>query len=762
MRTAKVIDSMVPEWERGMNPEQLEVIRHEAGPIACYAGAGSGKTRALVHRVVRLVSHVGVAADRIFCVTFSRPGADEMAARVKQLGVGGVEVKTWHAFCARVLREDGTPQGRWSVDDKNRAKTFVKTAGGYQHENWTGMDLTKVCRFIGICKANLWGPEDDETTFQARTIFGPAAQRAVRVYAISQALIEGANLLTFDDMLVYVARHFCENEYARASWAAKFDYVMTDEAQDNNIAQVTLARDLAKDHRNLMVVGDPGQAIYGFRGSSPKFLTDFSDEWSAKVVTMARNYRSGKAIVDVANAIIREGQHRLPDDMTAERGVDGEVTVMSADTLDDEAAEFVSFCQAHRESGGTLADVTVLFRLNAQSRALEEGLLKARIPYVLIGGVNFYERKAVKDLLAYLRLAAGRDKEGDAVRRCINAPFRFLGVKFVERVMAVAESGEASSTRGPEWTQVVSIASAQTGIQERQRVSARQWVEIVENVRGMIDNGIQVSGDGARVPAGAQDVLAYVLRATNYIAWLEKEEGEESIESSHAADVREMQRVAGAFATVGELLDFVELQVASSGKNRKHTRGEPCVTLMSIHKSKGLEWPVVWVVGCNENILPHAKGDPEEERRLMYVAATRARDHLIVSHVRSMATRIGVRSLEGSRFLDHFPGGVSDATAVVEMSDEEIDVEAAMAEREIVAAHPGIDVESDAYVSLLAGEPIVDGMTTKEQASIAAYEGRNPGSVRLKISPTLAAMYGDGVCHECRAPLVTHGEHCGA
>jgi DNA helicase-2/ATP-dependent DNA helicase PcrA len=533
----------------------------------------------LVHRVVRLITEVGTPADRIFCVTFSKGGADEMTARIRQLGVGSVEVRTWHAFCGRVLREEGLPEGRWTVDDKDRAKLFTKDAGGFRHENWKGMDLTKVRRFIGICKANLWDADSPEAATRARKDFGMAGSKAVRVFSIAQGLIEAAQLLTFDDMLVYVARYFARDDEMRQRWAAKFDYVLTDEAQDNNVAQVTLARMLAKDHRNLMVVGDPGQAIFGFRGSSPAYLTEFPGEWDAKVVTLSKNYRSGKAIVDVANAIIREGAHRLPDDMTSERGIEGKVEVVSAETLDDEASELVDFCKKRVASGQSLADVTVLFRLNAQSRALEEALLRDKMPYVLIGGVNFYERKSVKDLLAYLRLAAGKDQEGDATRRCINAPFRFLGAKFVERVMALRAADPSVG-----WTEIVEQASRQEGIQQRQRDSAGQWVEIVEHVSEMIRDGVQVSEDGKRTTPGAAEVLQYVLNATGYIGWLEKEEGEESIESSHAADVREMVRVAASFKSVGELLDFVAVQVTASARNKKRARADNCLTMMSVHR----------------------------------------------------------------------------------------------------------------------------------------------------------------------------------
>ena len=413
-----LFEDPTPRWERRMNDEQLQVIRHEAGPVANYAGAGSGKTRAVVHRVVRLVECCGVAPDRIFCVTFSRAGADEMQARIRDLGVGGVVVQTWHAFCGRVLREEGTREGRWDVDDKDRAKALVKQAMGYKHENWIGGDLTKVRRFIGVCKANLFEPDSEGALELATRMFRRDAVRAVRVFSIAQGLIEEAGILPFDDMLVHVARYFATDEDMRRAWAGRFDYVLQDEGQDANVAQVTLARMLARDHRNYMIVGDPGQAIFGFRGSSPAYLTDFTEEWNAEVVvTMAKNYRSGDAIVRAANAVIQDGAHRLPQDMIPMRGIEGEVREMATDTLDDEARELVDFVKARASAGSKYSDVCVLYRLNAQSRALEEAMLREKIPYVIVGGINFYERKEVKDLLGYLRLASGIDREGDALRR---------------------------------------------------------------------------------------------------------------------------------------------------------------------------------------------------------------------------------------------------------------------------------------------------------------------------------------------------------
>lgn len=716
-----------PRFERNMNAEQLAVIRHEQGPLANFAGAGSGKTRAVVHRVVRLVECCGVPAERVLCVTFSNAGASEMNERIRALGCPGVEVRTWHALCLRILREEGTREGSWQPDDKNRAKTLLKTALGYKHMNWVGADLSKLSSFIGICKANLWEPGSEGALAYAAKKFGRQAARANQAFAVSQELIEQAGILTFDDMLVYVCRLFAENDGVRASWAARFDHVIQDEAQDANLAQKALGEALSREHRNYMVVGDPGQSIFAFRGSSPEYLTSFEKDWQgARVVTMAKNYRSASAIVRVANDVIREGAHRLPEDMSAERGVEGEVRLVAAHTLEDEGAELVAFLKARFEGGLKPSDVCVLYRLNAQSRAIEEALLAARIPYVIRGGTNFYERAECKSLLGYLRVALGRDRDGEGLKRSINAPFRFLGSAFVEKV------GEESS-RGGDAVEWVERAARRDRIQSRQRASVAEWTDLVfqvgRQVRGECLRPTQVDGglEAERKPSPwtASEVLSQLVSRTRYIEWLEKEEGEESIENSHGANVRELVRVSASFGDVGSFLDYVDQQVADAGRNKRKQAGNS-VTMMTIHRSKGLEWPVVWVAGCNENVLPHAKGDPEEERRLAYVAFTRARDVLVASHVRQMALRNGVREVERSRFLAAFPGSAEPKFEVEAAVDCDTPGEVEKAIRELVAEDRNSSSEPkqvEAFVD--------DGVLTR----------------------ALAWLGEDARCHDCEQPL---------
>jgi DNA helicase II / ATP-dependent DNA helicase PcrA len=623
-------------WESGMNEEQARGIAHTNGPLYVGAVAGCGKTRMLVNRIARLVAD-GQDPARILAVTFSKKAAEEMNERLdRDLDITSARVGTWHSLCLEIIRKD-LPQGEWRIDDKERYRQFVKDAIGYRYLNWSGADLTKVCSFIGVCKANLFGADSPEAAELAQQRFGFQGSKATRAYHIADDICHGQGLLTFDDMLIFAARHLESDEVAD-EWSANWDHVMVDEAQDNSQAQIFIATRLARTHRNIMAVGDLAQAIYGFRGSSPEYLAAFEGQWSATAVYMNRNYRSGRAIIAAANKAIAPAKVRLPVEMIAMRDFEGSAKAMSLADLDDEARAFVGWIQEQVASGRSFSDITALFRTNAQSRALEEALLATRIPYVVVGGTSFYERREVKSLLAYLRVAADLDATGEAVKKCINAPFRFLGAAFVDRVEEVA------SDSNEDWTSIVESAARSAGVQRRQTESALEWARLITTLRKMMSTP---EGSDESKPA---TMLRYVVERTRYIDWLVKEEGEESVENSRASNVRELCRVAEKFGTVKELLKYIDESIKAATAQRRAKAGER-VLLMSIHRSKGLEWPCVWVVGCNDRILPHAKGDVEEERRLFYVACTRARDALVCSYVGSMATSLGVSQMAPSRFL---------------------------------------------------------------------------------------------------------------
>lgn len=625
-------------WYQGVNPEQASVIAHDKGPACVLAGAGAGKTEALGRRVARLVDE-GADPTRILAVTFSKDAAAEMTARFKRLGAPRASASTWHSLCYRVLREDGSEYAQWKLDSTDQHRALVKQAMGWQYVKWANGDVNKVCGYIGLAKANLMGPEQSES--MARSIFGFGdAKKAIQVFAVSEELVAALMILTFDDLLLRTYEHLCIEEN-RQRWSQTWDYLLQDEAQDANLVQVTLAKMLAWEHRNYMIIGDPAQAIYAFRGSSPSYLTAFAKEWKAPTYCMNRNYRSGRAVIQVANDTIRQAEVRLPLDIVADRDLEGVVTVTRSADLDDEAGDLVARVMATSVDGGAYSDWAVLYRTNAQSRAIEEACIGNKIPYMIMGGCSFYERREVKNLLAYLRVAADADPTGDAMKRSINAPFRYLGAKFVEKVM------EVRSESSQPWTTCVRDAADLAGIQSRQADSAEEWSSMIEaTAKGIAD---------AKQPS---DLLADIISRTAYEQWVTKDEGEDSIDSSRIANVRELRRVAERFATVADLLTFIDEQIAAR-KEQQKDKTTNSVLLMSVHKSKGLEWPRVWVVGCNETILPHARGNAQEERRLFYVASTRARDELNFSYVASVAGRRGRIDLQPSRFLEE--AGLIDA-----------------------------------------------------------------------------------------------------
>jgi len=626
----------------GMNPEQAAAIQHINGPLCVLAGAGSGKTRVLIHRVAFLIRS-GVPANRIAAFTFSKNAADEMKERGKRLGLDA-EFRTWHSLALHILKEDharwnpadptSDDVSTWTVDDTNRAQYVLKDVLGYKGMEWKQADLGQVTSYIGYCKAQLWHHDTDAALAYA-TKCGLDPQLALEAYERYEQGLRKERLLTFDDFLVFAVRHLNQPGVAER-WASKWDYILQDEAQDANPAQLAIAKLLAYGHKNYMVVGDPAQSIYKFRGSAPEFILRFQSDWCAKVVSMHRNYRCGSRIIDAANAVIRPSTQRLPTDITAEGGWEGVVTWSAPATLEDEGDEVAGAIQQHVSAGSEYRDTAVLYRLNAQSRGIEEALLAAKIPYVVVGGCSFYERKEVKDLLAYLRLLDGRAVK-ESLKRAINAPFRFLGTAYVEKAIACLNGG----TTLEHATTAMMRACAMANVQQRQRSSVADLCRILELC-------VQLAKEGNRPDA----ILQRVLDCTQYEEWLKRDSGEESLENSHVANVKELVRVAGNFATIKELLDFVDGTIEAAKKNAEDSKGKDRVVLMSIHKSKGLEFKHVHFVGACEMIIPHPRAeDIDEERRLAYVAVTRARETLNITSPRAIATKLGLREVAPSRFV---------------------------------------------------------------------------------------------------------------
>ncbi len=620
----------------GANPEQSDVIRHVEGPLLVAAVAGSGKTRALVHRIAWLVRVVGVDPSRILAVTFSKKAGDEMNARLEGLlGRTAARVGTFHSWALEMIRRENPAFREWTIDDRDRYRTLLKEVCGYRNLKWDSADVTELSNYVSFAKAERAAPGTRASLDLALEYFGTEAPLADSAYAKAEGLRVLERLLTFDDMLV-VAADLLDDPEVRARWSGRYAFVLQDECQDVNRVQNEIAVALATSHRNYMVVGDPAQTIYAFRGARPEYLLGFEGEWAARVVNMHRNYRCGRKIVEVANRIIRPATRRLPIEITAERETEGSVEFSLDENQDEEAAGLVAEIRKLRVDGAAYRGIAVLCRVNAQSRAPEEAFIGAKIPYVVIGGTNFYERREVRDLLAYLRLAAGRGGADD-VKRCLNAPFRYLGKAFVDRVLA--ERG----TVAVGWAERVRHVAHGPGVQWRQVEKADAWADLLDDLADRVAAGDRPSA-----------ILSDLVDRTGYIDWLRKEEGEESPENSRASNVRELVRASERFASVAELLDYIAEVVSASRKGALAARSGEVpdrVTITTIHRAKGLEWPAVFAIGWNEGVLPHGRtDDEEEERRLAYVAATRARDYLRVSAVRKAAVGGKSRDLPVSRY----------------------------------------------------------------------------------------------------------------
>jgi DNA helicase-2/ATP-dependent DNA helicase PcrA len=674
----------------GLNPEQTEVVLHEEGSLLVVAVAGSGKTRALVHRLAYLVKVRGVDPSRILAVTFSRKGAQEMQDRlVKLIGDSGARVGTFHSLGLQILRAEKAEYREWTIDDRNRYKFCVKDAAGFRELDWKTADITLIESFIGRCKCDLARPYSERAEELAQQYLAEYGfrvadpQMLMMVYERAEELRRERQLLTFDDMLMESVELLRDDEGIRKRWASKWSFVMQDEAQDQNYGQLLMGELLAQDHKNYALIGDPNQTIFTWRGAMPQMLLTFEERWSAKVVKMSRNYRCGRQVIDTANRMIGHmaPENKLDIEMVCELGTDSAINTVLYEDLDDEAGAMAARVQELLTDGMAPRNVAILYRTNAQSRAPEEALISARIPYVIIGGTNFYERKEVRDLLAYLKLAEGRG-DLDDVQRCINSPFRYLGKAFVQQVRdAVKEARrKARSQEGARVSYpgvVRRVCSEGQRIQSRQRYSAEEWANLVEETHRLIKEGEEArarikSGEFSELDERAvteskpDRILEIIVRESRYTDWLVRAEGQETTENNRVSNVRELVRAAGRFTTVAELLDYIELTIKASREQRKKGDTPNKVVLTTLHRSKGLEWPVVFIVGTNEGILPHAKAeDDEEERRLFYVGVTRAKMELNVSCIRVAALGNRVLFLPPSRFIDE--GGLTLADQSIPM-----------------------------------------------------------------------------------------------
>jgi DNA helicase-2/ATP-dependent DNA helicase PcrA len=609
-----------------LNPQQIAAVKHLEGPALVVAGPGSGKTRVLTHRVSYLIQAHKVNGLNILCVTFTNKAANEIKTRATALLSGASELPwsgTFHSVCSKILRKDGfnigIPVSFVIYDSDDQASLIKGIVKDY------GIDPKKfspsaVLATISGAKSELVSPESYAGYAQ-----GYFQRTVSKIFPEYQKRLRANNALDFDDLLVETSKLFTQHSAVLAKYQDLFKFILVDEYQDTNKAQYVLTKQLANAHRNLFVVGDMSQAIYSFRGADYRNILNFQRDYpDAKIYNLEENYRSTQTILDAAKSVIKNNSTHVPLDLWTKNGA-GEKIVSFTGASDLEEAFFVvKNIRDSLDSGRKYKDIAVLYRTNAQSRNIEEHLIKNNIPYKIVGGQRFYARKEIKDVIAFLRVIHNQ-KDSVSWERIINVPPRGLGDKSVASIKAKG------------WDL--------TDIEDKTHLPFKNWQNEKETLSTL-------------------ELMEAVLDKSGYIKWLNdgSEENMQRIEN-----IQELKTVAQKFVNLAEFLENVAL-IESSDK------ADPdrfdAVTLMTVHASKGLEFPIVFIVGMEEGLFPHANSmmdlnELEEERRLCYVAITRAREQVYLTNAKSRMYFGTTQMNLPSRFVGEIPKELIDSIGIL-------------------------------------------------------------------------------------------------
>ncbi|WP_411576124.1 DNA helicase PcrA [Streptomyces mutabilis] len=651
----------------GLNENQRAAVVHSGSPLLIVAGAGSGKTRVLTHRIAHLLAERGVHPGQILAITFTNKAAGEMKERVEQLvgpRANAMWVMTFHSACVRILRRESKRLGftsSFSIYDAADSKRL----------------MALVCRDLDLDPkrfppksfsakiSNLKNELIDEEDFAAQAADG-FEKTLAQAYAMYQSRLREANALDFDDLIMTTVNLLRAFPDVAEHYRRRFRHVLVDEYQDTNHAQYALVRELvggASEHpvdvppeaevppAELCVVGDADQSIYAFRGATIRNILQFEEDYpDATTILLEQNYRSTQTILSAANAVIERNESRRPKNLWTNQGSGARITGYVADTEHDEAQFVADEIDRLTDAGEAKAgDVAVFYRTNAQSRVFEEVFIRVGLPYKVVGGVRFYERKEVRDVLAYLRVLANPE-DSVPLRRILNVPKRGIGDRAEAMIDALAQREKIS------FPQALRRVDEAYGMAARSANAVKRFNTLMEDLRTIVESG-----------AGPATVLEAILERTGYLAELQTStdpQDETRIENLQelAAVALEFEQERAEGEEAGTLADFLEkvALVADSDQIPDEEDGDGVVTLMTLHTAKGLEFPVVFLTGMEDGVFPHMRAlgqtkELEEERRLAYVGITRARERLYL-------TRSTLRSAWGqpsynppSRFLEEIP-----------------------------------------------------------------------------------------------------------
>jgi DNA helicase-2/ATP-dependent DNA helicase PcrA len=633
---------MILETE-ALNDVQSAAVRHANGPCLIFAGAGSGKTRVLTHRIAYLLNELDVSPDQILAVTFTNKAAGAMKSRLERM-VGeqarDLWVGTFHSMCVRMLRREGSRAGiasNFAIIDDADQRTVIR-------EILTDLDYDERQLTPGACLAEISKAKNaliwpKEYRAANESFLG---ERFANVYTEYQRRLSESNSLDFDDLIVRTIDLFENDEKARTKWQNRFRYILVDEYQDVNFAQYKLIAILGEKHRNITVVGDDDQSIYSWRGSDYRMILRFEEDFpGAKVFTLEENYRSTQTILDAANALVANNKTRSPKKLFTNRDAGETITAFAADTERSEARYVVEKVKELVREGASYSDFLVLYRTNAQSRVFEEAFIAEGIPYRVIGGVGFYARTEIKDVIAYLRYI---ENPADAIafKRIVNVPRRSIGSQTLASLVTAADAAKV-----PVGQAIFDKDLLKKAVPKKTRELER-FAELIESLRSRLAD------------LSIADLLVAVMEESGYLRELRNEDTPDS--RTRMENLEELIGVArdyeagdqdatlaGFLANVALISDLDTLDDSSS-----------YITMMTMHSAKGLEFPSVFLTGLEEGVFPHSRAlvdmtELEEERRLAYVGVTRAMNRLFLSYAERRTLFGNTFAHPKSRFLEEMP-----------------------------------------------------------------------------------------------------------
>ena len=624
--------------ENNLNDKQLEAVKHTEGPLLILAGAGSGKTKVLVHRIAYLIEHMGVSPYNIMAITFTNKAAAEMRERVERIipNVGSsIWVMTFHASCVRMLRRFIDRIGydnNFSIYDTEDQKTLIKRI--YKNLNLDPKIIKEktAIRAISSYKDELTSPE--EALRQTNDFYD---RQIINIYSEYQKALKQNNALDFDDIIVKCVELLERDEEVREYYQEKFKYIMVDEYQDTNNAQFRLIKLLADKYKNLCVVGDDDQSIYKFRGANIFNILNFENVYKdAKLIKLEQNYRSKANILNVANAVIKNNKGRKDKSLWTANDSGEKIRVLEFENAADEA-EFI--INEIKQKASDYSEWAVLYRTNAQSRLLEERCVLLNIPYQLVGGVNFYQRKEIKDVVAYLKLLSNPNDD-ISLLRIINLPKRGIGASSIAKISAYASLNSLSL-----WE----VLSDIDNIEELSKLKAKFAV---------FSESMEKLHEAKEKEESVADIIDFIMDEINYKASFLEEGTEEAL--ARIENIEEFKNKAREYEST-ELEAFLE-DIALIADIDRYDEDSKRVTLMTLHAAKGLEFPYVYMSGMEEGLFPSSmslftgdESDVEEERRLCYVGITRAKKELCMTFAKFRMQNGDMRYGTLSRFVTEIP-----------------------------------------------------------------------------------------------------------